>query len=85
MPPRRRRGEEPRARWRQVLRQGPLALLFVVGALSGALLWGYAPDLPRAYLIERYGRPPSTFIDVGGTRAHAPVRPWPGRSTEISR
>ena len=33
-------------------------------------LWAYAPDLPRDYLIERYGQPPSTFIDVGGTRAH---------------
>ena len=70
MPPRRRRGEEPRSRWRQVLRHGPLVLLFLVGALSGVLLWGYAPDLPRDYLVERYGQRPSTFIDVGGTRAH---------------
>lgn len=74
MPTRRRRADEPRSRWQQVLRpvlrHGPLALLFVLGALSGVLLWGYAPDLPRDYLIERYGQPPSTFIDVGGTRAH---------------
>jgi pimeloyl-ACP methyl ester carboxylesterase len=74
MPTRRRRADEPRSRWQQVLRpvlrHGPLVLLFVLGALSGVLLWGYAPDLPRDYLIERYGQPPSTFIDVGGTRAH---------------
>ena len=70
MPIRRRRGDEPRSRWRSVLRQGPLVLLFVLGALSGVVLWAYAPDLPRDYLVERYGQPPSTFIDVGGTRAH---------------
>ena len=74
MPTRRRRPDEPRSRWRSVLRpvlqRGPLVLLFVLGALSGVLLWGYTPDLPRDYLIERYGQPPSTFIDVGGTRAH---------------
>ncbi|MGE5152327.1 MAG: hypothetical protein ACM3II_19580, partial [Rhodospirillaceae bacterium] len=70
MPTRRRRGDEPGWRWRPVLRRAPLVLLFVVGALSGVLLWGYTPDLPRDYLIERYGQPPSTFIDVGDTRAH---------------
>ncbi|HEY4169164.1 MAG TPA: alpha/beta hydrolase [Reyranella sp.] len=74
MPTRRRRADEPRSRGRAVLRpvwqHGPLVLLFVLGALSGVLLWGYTPDLPRDYLIERYGQPPSTFIDVGGTRAH---------------
>jgi pimeloyl-ACP methyl ester carboxylesterase len=70
MAPRRRRGDEPRSRWRPVLRRAPLVLLFVLGALSGVLLWGYTPDLPGDYLIERYGQPPSTFIDVGGTRAH---------------
>jgi pimeloyl-ACP methyl ester carboxylesterase len=69
MAPRRRRADEPRSRWR-FLRHLPLVLLFVVGALAGALLWGYTPDLPRDYLVERYGRPPSAFIDVGGTRAH---------------
>lgn len=53
-----------------MLRQAPLVLLFLLGALSGVVLWGYAPDLPRDYLVERYGQPPSTFIDVGGTRAH---------------
>lgn len=67
MPPRRRTGDEQgRSRWRHV----PLVLLFGLGGLSGALLWAYAPDLPRDYLIERYGQPPSSFIDVGGTRAH---------------
>jgi pimeloyl-ACP methyl ester carboxylesterase len=66
MTPRRRRAEERASRWRHL----PLALLFVLGALSGAVLWGYAPDLPRDYLIARYGQPPSTFVDVGGTRAH---------------
>ncbi|HTE82152.1 MAG TPA: alpha/beta hydrolase [Reyranella sp.] len=67
MPPRRRRAENQRlSRWRHL----PLALLFVLGGLSGAALWAYAPDLPRDYLIERYGQPPSSFIDVGGTRAH---------------
>ena len=69
MPTRRRRADEPRSRWRSVLRQGPLVVLFVLGALSGVFLWAYAPDLPRDYLVERYGQPPSTFIDVGGTRA----------------
>jgi len=66
MPPRRRRAEAQASRWRHL----PLVLLFALGALSGVFLWAWAPDLPRAYLIERYGRPPSTFIDVGGTRAH---------------
>jgi pimeloyl-ACP methyl ester carboxylesterase len=74
MATRRRRADEPRSRWqhvlRPVLRHGPLVLLFVLGALSGVLLWGYAPDLPSDTLVERYGQPPSTFIDVGGTRTH---------------
>ncbi|MBS0527113.1 MAG: alpha/beta hydrolase [Proteobacteria bacterium] len=52
------------------MRRAPLVLLFVLGALSGVFLWAYAPDLPRDYLVGRYGQPPSTFIDVGGTRAH---------------
>src|SRR5882757_888309 len=67
MPPRRRRAEDQRlSRWRHL----PLVLLFVLGGLSGVALWAYAPDLPRDYLIERYGQPPSSFVDVGGTRAH---------------
>jgi pimeloyl-ACP methyl ester carboxylesterase len=66
MPPRRRHADERVSRWRHL----PLALLFLLGALSGVVLWGYAPDLPSDYLIARYGQPPSTFIDVGGTRAH---------------
>jgi pimeloyl-ACP methyl ester carboxylesterase len=66
MPPRRRRAEDRLSRWRHL----PLVLLFVLGGLSGVLLWAYAPDLPRDYLIGRYGQPPSTFVDVGGTRAH---------------
>lgn len=68
MPPRRRRpDEQPFRRWWRHL---PLVLLFVAGGLSGALLWAYAPTLPPEVLIRRYGQPPSTFIDVGGTRAH---------------
>jgi pimeloyl-ACP methyl ester carboxylesterase len=67
MPPRRRRADSARAsRWRHL----PLALLLMLGGLSGVALWAYAPDLPRDYLVGRYGQPPSTFIDVGGTRAH---------------
>ncbi|HYD06667.1 MAG TPA: alpha/beta hydrolase, partial [Reyranella sp.] len=66
MPPRRRRGEEQASRWRHL----PLVLLFLLGGLSGVFLWAYAPDLPPQYLIARYGQPPSTFIDVGGARAH---------------
>lgn len=67
MPSRRPRAEDQqRSRWQHT----PLALLFVLGALSGAALWAYAPDLPRDYLIERYGQPPSSFIDAGGIRAH---------------
>lgn len=63
---RRRADERPLSRWRHL----PLVLLFALGALSGAALWAYASDLPRDYLIGRYGQPPSTFIDVGGTRVH---------------
>jgi len=65
--PRRRRAEEQRSRWRHHL---PMVLLFLLGGLSGAVLWGYSPDLPADVLIQRYGQPPSTFVDVGGTRAH---------------
>jgi pimeloyl-ACP methyl ester carboxylesterase len=78
MATRRRRADEQRAPWRRVLalvlrplvRHGPLMLLFLLGALGGTFLWAYAPDLPADVLIARYGQPPSTFIDVGGTRAH---------------
>jgi pimeloyl-ACP methyl ester carboxylesterase len=64
--PRRRRAEDQVSRWRHL----PFVGLFMLGGLLGALLWAYAPDLPRDYLIGRYGQPPSTFVDVGGTRAH---------------
>jgi len=65
MPPRRRRADEPGGSlWRYL----PLVLLFALGGLSGVALWAYAPDLPRDYLIARYGQPPSSFIDVGGMR-----------------
>ncbi|MBN9087354.1 MAG: alpha/beta hydrolase [Reyranella sp.] len=69
MASRRRRAEERTSRWRH-LRHLPLVLLFVLGGLAGAVLWAYAPDLPPDVLIARYGQPPSTFVDVGGTRAH---------------
>ena len=36
------RAEEQRSRWRHL----PMVLLFVLGGLSGALLWAYSPDLP---------------------------------------
>jgi pimeloyl-ACP methyl ester carboxylesterase len=64
MPPRRRRADEPRPR------RWPLLLLFVLGALAGAALWAYAPDLPPDQLIARYTNDHSKFVDVGGTRAH---------------
>ncbi|MFI5002921.1 MAG: alpha/beta fold hydrolase [Reyranellales bacterium] len=63
MPLRRRRAERPPRPW-------PLYLLFLLGALAGAALWAYAPDLPKDVLIERYANEHSTFIDVGGVRAH---------------
>src|SRR6185437_11228296 len=66
MPSRRRRADGQAARWRRL----PMVLLFVLGGLSGMLLWAWSPDLPRDVLIERYGQPPSTFVDVGGTRVH---------------
>jgi len=66
MPNRRRRAEEQHSRWRHL----PLVLLFLLGGLSGVLLWAYTPDLPPDVLVARYGQPPSTFIDVGGTRTH---------------
>ncbi len=66
MPIRRRRAEERASRWRHL----PLVLLFLLGGLSGVFLWAYAPDLPADVLVQRYGQPPSTFVDVGGTRAH---------------
>jgi pimeloyl-ACP methyl ester carboxylesterase len=47
-----------------------MVLLFLLGGLSGVVLWAYAPDLPPEVLIQRYGQPPSTFVDVGGTRTH---------------
>jgi pimeloyl-ACP methyl ester carboxylesterase len=66
MPNRRRRADGQASRWRHL----PLVLLFALGALSGVLLWAWSPDLPRAWLTQRHGQPPSAFIDVGGTRVH---------------
>lgn len=63
MPPRRRRVEGPRRRW-------PVVLLFALGALAGAALWGYSPNLPTETLIARYANDRSKFIDIGGVRAH---------------
>lgn len=63
MPPRRRRAEERARRW-------PLMLLIAAGVLAGMALWAYAPSLPPDALIQRYASSRSTFIDVGGARAH---------------
>jgi pimeloyl-ACP methyl ester carboxylesterase len=63
--PLRRRRVEPTSK-----RRWPLYLMFLLGALAGAALWAYAPDLPRDVLIGRYANDRSTFIDVGGVRAH---------------
>jgi pimeloyl-ACP methyl ester carboxylesterase len=63
MPSRRRRAEVPQRRW-------PIYLLAVAGALLGVALWAYAPSLPPDSLIQRYANSHSTFIDVGGARAH---------------
>lgn len=63
MPPRRRRDEAPRRRW-------PIVVLFVLGVLAGVTLWAYSPSLPSETLIARYANDRSTFIDVGGVRAH---------------
>lgn len=64
--PRRRRPDGQVSRWRHL----PLALLFLLGGLSGVFLWAYTPDLPRDYLVRHYGQSPSKFIDVGGTTVH---------------
>ena len=60
---RRRPAEEPKRRW-------PILLLIALGALAGVALWAYAPSLPPDTLIQRYANSRSTFIDVGGARAH---------------
>jgi pimeloyl-ACP methyl ester carboxylesterase len=62
--PRRRRAEGPRPR------RWPFILLFLLGALSGAALWAYTPDLPRELLIQRYANQRSKFIEVAGAQAH---------------
>ncbi len=63
MPPHRRRADNGRSRW-------PTLLLITVGVLAGIVLWAYSPSLPPDVLIERYANAHSTFIDVGGVRAH---------------
>ena len=64
MPPRRRRSETaPRRRW-------PLAIVFVMAVLAGVALWAYGPSLPPDQLIARYANGHSSFVDVGGLRAH---------------
>ncbi len=77
MPPRRRRAEEAQRRW-------PILLLIAFGLLAGVALWAYAPSLPPDTLIQRYANSRSTFIDVGGARAHVRdegVREKDGRDT----
>jgi pimeloyl-ACP methyl ester carboxylesterase len=63
MPPRRRRAEAPARRW-------PILVLLALGVVAGVLLWAYTPSLPPDTLIQRYTNSHSTFIDVGGARAH---------------
>lgn len=63
MPHRRRRAEARARPW-------ALYLLFALGAIAGAMLWAYRPDLPRELLVERYANAQSRFVDVGGVRAH---------------
>jgi pimeloyl-ACP methyl ester carboxylesterase len=60
---RRRRADRPKRRW-------PTLLLIACGLLLGVALWAYAPSLPPDTLIQRYANSRSTFIDVGGARAH---------------
>ncbi|HYC63173.1 MAG TPA: alpha/beta fold hydrolase, partial [Reyranellaceae bacterium] len=63
MPPRRRRSETAPRRW-------PIAVLFGVAALVGVVFWAYGPSLPPEVLIARYANSRSSFVDVGGVRAH---------------
>lgn len=44
--------------------------LLALGALAGVALWAYSPSLPPELLIARYANDRSTFIDIGGVRAH---------------
>lgn len=60
---RRRRVEITPRRW-------PLAMLFSLAVLGGVILWAYAPSLPADQLVKRYTNARSTFIDIGGARAH---------------
>lgn len=45
-------------------------MLVAAGLVMGVLLWAYAPSLPPQMLIERYANAQSTFLDIGGARAH---------------
>lgn len=45
-------------------------LLLALGVLAGVALWAYSPPLPPEALIARYANDKSTFIDIGGVRAH---------------
>ena len=63
MPPRRRRSETGPRRW-------PIYLLFGLAVLGGVTLWAYGPSLPPESLIARYANSQSSFVDVGGLRAH---------------
>ena len=60
---RRRQVEPAPRRW-------PVPVLAALGVVLGIVLWGYAPSLPPDALIQRYASERSTFIDVGGARAH---------------
>jgi pimeloyl-ACP methyl ester carboxylesterase len=63
MPPRRRRSETVARRW-------PIFVLFGFSVLVGIALWAYGPSLPPEALIARYANGSSSFVDVGGVRAH---------------
>ncbi len=63
MPIRSRRTETRRRPW-------GLYALFAFAVLAGIGLWAYAPSLPADMLIARYANDRSSFVDVGGVRAH---------------
>ena len=45
-------------------------LLFMMLAVGGLLVWGWAPDLPLAELKARWAPAPSQFVEVQGMQVH---------------